>query len=151
MINYNDIAIICGNMSRLYDEGISFNNILDLIQELPLSKQYINGISNIKASINQGNSLYNSFNLESDIFPKFFLAMVDIGEKTGRINEIFKGLESYYTKMKNIQGKVFAASIYPIILFIAFIIMIVFAVLFALPSFADIYISMDKEIPFLCY
>lgn len=149
-VNYNDLALICGNMSRLYGEGITFINIIELIEEVPLSRQYINGIKEIKSLIKEGNSLYFSFSSKKEIFPKFFLSMIDIGEKTGKIDLVLKGLETYYSKVKNIKKTIYTAMIYPCILSIALFFMIIFGIFVALPSFADIYISMGKEVPTLC-
>ena len=36
--SYSDLAIIAGNIGKLYDEGVSLLNILSLIDELPLKK-----------------------------------------------------------------------------------------------------------------
>ena len=36
--SYRDLALIAGNIGKLYDEGISLLNILNLIDELPLWK-----------------------------------------------------------------------------------------------------------------
>ncbi len=38
--SYSDLAIIAGNIGKLYDEGVSLLNILSLIDELPLKKEY---------------------------------------------------------------------------------------------------------------
>ena len=38
--SYRDLALIAGNIGKLYDEGISLLNILNLIDELPLKKEY---------------------------------------------------------------------------------------------------------------
>ena len=39
-VSYNDLALIAGNISTLYEDGIQLLNIFTLLDELPLRKEY---------------------------------------------------------------------------------------------------------------
>ena len=42
-VSYNDLALIAGNISTLYEDGIQLLNIFTLLDELPLRKEFIKG------------------------------------------------------------------------------------------------------------
>ena len=57
--SYRDLALMAGNIGSLYDEGISLLNILSLIDELPLKKEYKELLKIMEKDIREGASLYD--------------------------------------------------------------------------------------------
>ena len=97
--SYRDLALMAGNIGSLYDEGISLLNILSLIDELPLKKEYKELLKIMEKDIREGASLYDGFKKGGVLIPNFFNSMVDIGERTGKIVYVLKGLEIFYSKI----------------------------------------------------
>ncbi|MGL5378715.1 hypothetical protein, partial [Clostridium sp.] len=55
--DYKSMSIIAGNISKLYNQGIHFLGIMELLKELPLSKSYKESITNMESLISIGKSL----------------------------------------------------------------------------------------------
>ena len=91
--SYRDLALIAGNIGKLYDEGISLLNILNLIDELPLKKEYKVMLKEMEGIIKEGGSLSEGFKRGGALIPSFFNSMVDIGERTGKIVYVLMGLD----------------------------------------------------------
>lgn len=116
-VSYNDLALIAGNISTLYEDGIQLLNIFALLDELPLRKEYKNLLREMEEVIKEGGSLKSAFSKEREtLIPNFFISMVGIGEKTGRIVYVLKGLEIYYKKLEQINKSIIKAITYPIFL-----------------------------------
>ena len=147
-MSYNDLALIAGNISTLYEDGIQLLNIFTLLDELPLRKEYKSLLREMEEVIKEGGSLKSAFSKEGEtLIPNFFISMVGIGEKTGRIVYVLKGLEIYYKKLEQINKSIIKAITYPIFLMLALIALGIFVLFFFIPNMADIYGAMGKEIP----
>ena len=147
-VSYNDLALIAGNISTLYEDGIQLLNIFTLLDELPLRKEYKSLLREMEEVIKEGGSLKSAFSKEGEtLIPNFFISMVGIGEKTGRIVYVLKGLEIYYKKLEQINKSIIKAITYPIFLMLALIALGIFVLFFFIPNMADIYGAMGKEIP----
>lgn len=145
--NDDSLAIIASNIESLYLDGIPFINILDLIMEIPLAPGYKESIYKIQCDIKDGKSFDDALKKHSTLFPEFFISMVSIGEKSGRLNESLGGVAEYYRKISSIKKVIFNALAYPCVLLIAIISLGIFLALFIIPSFFNVYSSMGTEIP----
>ncbi|GAB6170343.1 type II secretion system F family protein [Clostridium carnis] len=146
----NNLHIIASNMAMLYDEGIPFLIIMDLLLELPLTNAYKNSITLLKTYVNNGMSLEDGLRQSSYLYPEFFISMIAVGEKSGRLTEVLRGIEEYYLKMSNIKKSIKSALSYPTLLLISIIVMIFFMIFGIIPSFYDFYISSGIEPPLIC-
>lgn len=145
--NNDSLSLIAGNIQSLYCDGIPFVSILELLKEMPLTDGYSNSICKIQYDIENGESFENALSKHKNLFPEFFISMVSIGEKSGRLNECLKGVDEYYSKRSFIKKTILNALSYPLVLVISMMIIGIFLALFIIPSFFDMYSSMGTEIP----
>lgn len=144
---WRDLALIAGSMANLYQEGIVFNCIFELLADLPIGECYKKALIEIKEYVNKGESLQEAFAYRKDIFTNFYIAMIGVGEKTGRISEALEGLELFYNKVWFVKKTILDAVTYPLILIIAMNCVFIFLVAVVIPNFSDIFLSMNKEMP----
>lgn len=145
--NNDSLSIIAGNISSLHSDGIAFLNILELLMEIPLARGYKESIYSIQVDVENGESFEESLKKHKNLFPEFFISMVSIGEKSGRLNESLKEIKEYYSKISFIKKIIFNALAYPCILIITMISLGIFLALFIIPSFFEVYSSMGTEMP----
>ena len=145
--SYRDLALIAGNIGKLYDEGISLLNILNLIDELPLKKEYKGLLKDMEGTIREGGSLCEGFKRGGELIPSFFNSMIDIGERTGKIVYVLRGLETFYSKLYYVKKTIIGALAYPMVLLGALALLGVFVLFFFIPNMSNIYLSMGKDIP----
>ena len=88
-VSYKDLALIAGNISKLYEEGIQLLHIFSLLDELPLKKEYKMLLKEMEIIIRDGGTLRKAFSKGEGLIPIFFLSMVGIGERTGRIAGLY--------------------------------------------------------------
>lgn len=146
-VRHKDLQIIIDNIFNLYKSGIPIFNSFELMEELPLSKEYKESIKGIKEDINKGEALHYAFGKYDKLYPKFFLSMLKVGEETGRLGDVLKGLDLYYKKVNLMKRRLKSSLTYPAILVLASLILVIFFGIFVIPTFQDIFISMEKEIP----
>ena len=73
-ISYGDLTIIAENLGSLYEDGIAIGDGLELLKELPLSKNYKNSITYIRNDILLGKSLSEAFSKFDELYQDFLLA-----------------------------------------------------------------------------
>ena len=149
-VNYSNLSLIAGNIAILYKEGISMIVIVDLLNELPLNRAYKESIKGIRRYILEGKSLEDCFRAYDYLYPDFFIGMIAMGEKSGNLFKVLKGLEDYYNVNIFFRNTVKNALAYPALIVTSTISLLIFIVLFVIPSLYDFYISLDAEIPLIC-
>lgn len=149
-VNYSNLSLIAGNIAILYKEGISMIVIVDLLNELPLNRAYKESIKGIRRYILEGKSLEDCFRAYDYLYPDFFIGMIAMGEKSGNLFKVLKGLEDYYNVNIFFRKTVKNALAYPALIVTSTISLLIFIVLFVIPSLYEFYISLDAEIPLIC-
>lgn len=149
-VNEEQLALISGNLAQLYKDGISINTALELIEEVISNKSYKNSLSKVLSSIKEGKTLSEGFKEFEYLYPSFFTGILSIGENSGKLYEVLKGLNMYYEKVIFIKREFINASIYPIFIFISLIVFGGILLNTVIPSFYDIYDSMDIMPPAIC-
>ena len=105
-ISYGDLTIIAENLGSLYEDGIAIGDGLELLKELPLSKNYKNSITYIRNDILLGKSLSEAFSKFDELYPGLFIGILKVGENSGQLGRTFNKLEMFYSKLGNIKKEV---------------------------------------------
>lgn len=145
--SYKDIQVICENISRLYNDGLTLPQTINLMNEIPLDTKYKESLKNIRKCIEKGESLSEAFSTYENLYPKFFTGVLALGEESGQIYKVLKALGEYYGKQYEVKSKVREALTYPIMILIAFIALAIGFIFILLPIFYNVYSSMNTEIP----
>lgn len=145
--NWYSLSLIADNIAKLYDDGLSFVYIFELLNDLDLSDKYKIALLKVKDSIKNGSSLKDAFKSEGDLFPNFFIEMIGVGEKTGNISKVLEGLKIFYSKLAFIKKFVINALSYPLIISISALGVCIFLSIAIIPSFKEVYVALGKEVP----
>jgi type IV pilus assembly protein PilC len=71
----------------------------------------------VTAELKRGRSLAHALRREADTFPPLLLALVDVGEATGMLAEIFAELEKYYARQQQLRRQFLAQITWPVFQF----------------------------------
>lgn len=149
-VNEEQLSLIAGNLAQIYKDGIPITIALELVSDSLSNKAYKNSLVKVLTCIKQGKSLSDGFKEFEDLYPEFFIGILRIGENTGKLYEVLKGLNVFYDKLLFIKREIKNASAYPIFIFASMIILSIFLVNKVIPSFCEIYKSMNIELPANC-
>jgi type IV pilus assembly protein PilC len=73
----------------------------------------------VTAELERGHSLARALEREGDTFPPLLRALVDVGEATGMLAEVFAELEKYYTRQLQLRRQFLAQITWPVVQFLA--------------------------------
>lgn len=147
--SYKDISVICENLSSLYDDGLQIAKSIELLEEFPLRKDYKVSIKNISDEVKKGSSLSEGFCNFNHLYPPFLTGMISIGEKTGKLNDVFREMSIYYKRKDSIRKEIIGASIYPMFLLGTMLLICNFFIFFLIPQLEEIYLSVGGNLPYI--
>lgn len=149
-VKERQLSLIAGSLAQIYKAGIPITTALDLVSETLPDKVYKHSLSKVLLSINQGKSLSQGFAQFKDLYPEFFVGIISIGENTGKLYEVLKGISVFYDKLVLIKSEIKNASIYPLFVLGSMIMLCIFLINNVVPNFCEIYKSMNIKLPANC-
>jgi MSHA biogenesis protein MshG len=94
-----------------------------------------------------GRDLASSMSRHEDVFSKFYVSIVRVGESTGTLEVAFRRMYEYLGMEKRITDKVKQAMRYPLTVVVAIAIAVGIITFFVLPRFAPIFASLGDNLP----
>jgi MSHA biogenesis protein MshG len=83
------------------------------------------------------------------VFSPFYIAMVRVGEMTGRLTEVFLRLAEHLEFERDVRERIKQAMRYPTFVVIAMLIAVVVINLFVLPVFAKVFAGFNAQLPLI--
>ncbi len=103
----------------------------------------------IREDIKGGSVMSEAFAKFPRIFSPLYVASIKAGEKTGDLPVTMTRFLEYQKRVEAIRAKVRSASFYPLLLTSAAFLVIVFLLLYVVPSFTQIYADAKVELPLM--
>ncbi|NNU76121.1 type II secretion system F family protein [Clostridium estertheticum] len=143
------ISMFCKQFSLCIKAGISICDILNLLNEQMTHKSIKKSLIDICENVKKGNSLHESMKKTINVYPRFMINMIYLGEESGRLDIILEELAEYYEKEHKLLKRFTNSMIYPSIVFITLMIVSMFLMIKVIPVFITNLNSLDAEIPLI--
>jgi type IV pilus assembly protein PilC len=144
-VKNKELSVICNQLGMLISSGCEITNSLNTIQS-NCSHKLKPILRSINYNLQKGNSISKSFQ-NTGMFSSFFINMIKAGEISGRLDEILMSLSTYYKKEYEFRSKLLTSMIYPMLLVVVCIFVILFMLVYAVPSFQSSFIGSDNSLP----
>lgn len=148
-VEHTEVLLFCRHMYTLLKAGVPIMGALKGLQESAENKSFTRVVQEIRESLDSGHELSVSLARHPAVFNPFFVAMVRVGELTGRLEEVFMRLFTHMEFEKFMRDQVKAAIRYPSFVVAAMALAIVIINIFVIPAFAKIYKGFKTELPFM--
>ncbi len=146
--NLKELALFAKQMNSLLKGGVPVNTALKVVIETIKTDALIQGLTQVVLDLESGNSLARCFQKQNHIFPDFFTSMVEVGEHTGMLDEVFLQIHDYLQMEIKTKQRIQTALRYPMIVVLTIFFAVIMINFFVIPSFKDFFMSMDAELPF---
>jgi len=97
--------------------------------------------------LEEGHQLSNAMSKYTNVFSSLMISMVQIGENTGRLDEVFLQLSEYLDREKVTREQVKTALRYPTFVIIAISVAMIIINMFVIPTFAKVFEGLNAELP----
>jgi type IV pilus assembly protein PilC len=104
-------------LSQLIDAGIGLPEALNILHRSPPVRSFRGALARLVASLHQGSTFSQALRSVEGWIPEFDTALLEAGERSGRLPECFKLLAQYYTDRAQLARQVISDLMYPVFLF----------------------------------
>lgn len=102
-------------------------------------------LNSIYRPMEAGGSLYEALRA-TEAFPDYMVHMIQLGEETGRLEEVLRSLSAYYEREAELRSSLKHAVTYPIVMTIMMVAVLVVLIAKVLPVFSQIYEELGSEL-----
>lgn len=134
---------------------IMLESRIGIVEALDIQKnQYENSkfgeiIFEIRKDILNGNSIGDAFKKHRNIFGNFYVSLLYLGEKPGKIIENLERISVNLELENKIRKKMIEALFYPCIVIVFSMIVVIFLITYVLPNFVEMFNESGTKLPFL--
>jgi type IV pilus assembly protein PilC len=131
----------------LIKAGLPILSALDTVLERSGNSDLYDLLREVRNDVSTGESLSGAFGKFSSVVSSLYVASLQAGEKSGSISLAISRYIAYIKKMLAIRQKVITASIYPAILTTVSVFVLVFLMVFVVPTFTAAYFDSGTQLP----
>ncbi len=146
-VKTKDIAIFCRQFYTMLNAGVTIINCLDILRQQTESKRLRYVIGKLYEDVQKGLTFSEALKKHTNIFPELLINMVEAGEVSGNLDTIMDRMSEHYEKEFKINNKIKGAMVYPAILSIVAVGVVIFMLIFVMPTFMGMFEGSDAPLP----
>ena len=148
-IRHVDILLFTRQLHMLMKAGVPIMRALTGLQDSSANPAMKSMLGALRESLDSGRELSLSLARHPKVFTPFYLAMVRVGEMTGRLEEVFLRLFDHMEFERFMREQVKSALRYPSFVIVAMIIALFVVNILVIPEFAKVFKGFGAELPLM--
>ena len=144
-----DLLIFSRQMYTLNKAGVPILRAFAGLQASADKPAMVDLFKDIRSSLDQGRELSAALARHSELFGGFYIAMVRVGEMTGRLTEVFLRLNEHMEFERDVRERIKQAMRYPVFVMIAMAVAVVILNIFVIPVFAKVFAGFNAQLPLI--
>src|SRR5438067_2415331 len=144
-----DVQLFSRQLYTLLKSGVPIMRGLAGLQESSTNPAFATVIRDLRESLDAGRELSNAMRRHPGCFSAFYLAMVRVGEMTGRLEEVFLRLFDHLEFDRDMRNRVKTAMRYPTFVITAMIGAMAVVNIFVIPQFEKVFKTFHTELPLM--
>jgi MSHA biogenesis protein MshG len=144
-----DVQLFSRQLYTLMRSGVPILRSLSGLIESTTNAALARVITSLKESLEAGRDLSTAMRQHPDVFTPFYVAMVRVGEATGRLDEIFLRMFEHLEFERETRARIKEALRYPSFVMIAMAVAVAVINVFVIPAFAKVYAGLGAELPLM--
>ena len=146
-ISLDDLIIFCRQMYALVRAGVPILKAINGMAETSNSDKLKVALLDIANQLEGGFQLSSALNKHPKLFSPLFISLVNVGENTGKLDDAFLKLASYFHREQDTRKRIKSALRYPSFVLIALSVAIVILNIFVIPTFANMFSKLGADLP----
>jgi MSHA biogenesis protein MshG len=147
LVSLDDLIIFCRQMYALMRSGVPILRAINGMAESTTSEKLKAALITVSGQLEGGYTLSTAMNRHPKIFPPLFISLVHVGENTGKLDDAFAKLASYFDREQETRKRIKTALRYPSFVLGAIVVAMVILNIFVVPTFANMFTKLGAELP----
>ncbi len=141
------LALLCSQLAIALKAGMPLVASLRIVAENESNKYLKQILKDVADDVHAGNRLADAFAMRGSSLPHLFIETVRVGEESGRLDDCFAHLQTYYQDAATVSNQVANALTYPILLLTVAIVVVNVIMLKAVPVFEECFATLGVKLP----
>lgn len=142
-----DLIFWLTQLSTYIKAGIPLADAVKILAQQDKRKKYKPIYDSLIYELTMGESFSDALGKQGAAFPQLLVNMIKSAEMIGKIEDTLDEMADYYQDIEDTKKAVISAITYPTIVLIFAITVITFMLVYIIPKFKDVFVSMGAEIP----
>ncbi|MBQ9707812.1 MAG: type II secretion system F family protein [Firmicutes bacterium] len=147
-LNPLDISVFFRELSLLFESGISMGEALYIMGENTTDAKKKELCEQIGRTVDEGNTLTDAI-ADTGKFPQHAVRMVDIGQTSGKMEQVLDGLAVYYERQDSLNKSIKNALTFPLIMIAVMFCVLAVLIIKVLPLFGAVFKETGAKMPLI--
>jgi type IV pilus assembly protein PilC len=148
-IPQSELVTFTRQFSTMISAGLPMARALEVLANQSDNRGFKKVVFDILRSIEGGSSLSVALGRYPQVFSRTYQSLVSAGESSGKLDTILKRLAETMEAQRELNSKLKAAMVYPVIVIIAMLLVFIILMVFVVPRLAEMYKSLNVPLPFV--
>ena len=140
-----DLVFWLAQLATYLKAGIPLTDAVKILAEQDKRKKYKKTYDSIIYELSMGESFSEALKKQGPVFPALLINMIKAAELVGDLESTLDDMSEYYDERESTKKQMISALTYPIVILVFATIVLVFLLVYIVPKFADIYLSLNAE------
>ncbi len=146
-VTLDDLNLYCRQMYTLINAGVPLIKALRGLVATSRNPTLGKALNAVVEDLESGMELSGCYSRHPQVFPPLLCHMVQVGEVTGKLDQVFLQLAVYFEREKETINRVKSALRYPTFVIVAILFAVIFVSLFVIPAFEKVFASAGSNLP----
>ena len=147
MLSNSEVAVFCEQSGMILESGLSMLEGISIMEEDidPQNTEYKKMYEKMRGCLEETGVLHEALT-KTGVFPTYVIRMTQIGEETGNLDVVMKGLAAYYEREENTMQDIKSAITYPLMILCMLLTIMLVMVVKVMPVFNQVYEQLGSQI-----
>lgn len=145
--NLLDLMLLNRQLYSLTRSGVPIIRAIKLVLENTKNRKLREALETVITDLESGVALHMAFRRAPTIFPSLMVALVEVGENSGSLDEVFRQITVHFEREMETVRNIKVAVRYPFIVLIALVAAIILINIFVIPAFASFFAKFHSKLP----
>ena len=147
MLSNSEIAVFCEQSGMILESGLSMLEGISIMgQDVePQNTTYKKMYADIRECLEETGVFHEALR-NAGVFPAYVIQMAKIGDETGNLDVVMKGLAAYYEREENTMQDIKSAISYPLMILCMLLAIMLVMLVKVMPVFNQVYEQLGSQI-----
>ena len=146
-VSLEELVMFTRQMYALTKSGVPILRAIHGLEENARGDVLRRALATLKEDLGNGKPISVSMQAHPDVFSSLFVAIIHVGENTGKLEEAFLQLTRYFELEMETRKRIKTALRYPSFVLMALAVAMTVLNIFVIPTFANIFARFGAELP----
>jgi len=144
-----ELVLFTRQLATMISAGIALLEALEVLADQAETPGFKLTCENLIEDLRGGSDLSAAMEKMPKVFSRLYISMVCAGEVAGQMDVILERLADYLESSEELRSEIKSAMTYPVVSMVLVLGITAFLMLCVVPSFRDVFNSLDGDLPFL--